>query len=246
MKAGVDAIYLSPHLDDVVLSCGGQIAARCGRGESVLVVTLAAGDAPGELTPLAGELHAAWGLDASCALRRDEDRLAVARLGADVRHEELPDAVYRRHPRTGEPLYPSLTAVFGTVHPDDPAEAAWMKALRALPPAGELVAPLAVGGHVDHQLARRAAAAVFGPAVWHYEDFPYAGKCLAVRRRVWPPWRWRVRRVRLTPPDVDARCVAAACYASQLAMLTGDGPSIEQRIRRQVRRTGGERLWRPR
>lgn len=45
MKAGVDAIHLSPHLDDVVLSCGGQIAARCGRGESVLVVTLAAGDA---------------------------------------------------------------------------------------------------------------------------------------------------------------------------------------------------------
>ena len=38
------AIYLAPHLDDAVLSCGGQIFERTARGENVLVVTVMAGD----------------------------------------------------------------------------------------------------------------------------------------------------------------------------------------------------------
>ena len=244
MSTACHATYLSPHLDDAVLSCGGQIAARARRGESVRIATLAAGDPPGELSPLARELHAAWKLGADAgAARRAEDRRACALLGAESHHEPVPEAMYRRHPSTGAPLYPTLPALFGPPHPAESAAEAWIAALRRLPPAECVVAPLGVGGHVDHQLVRRAAEAVFGAALLYYEEYPYAGKCWAVRKMVWPPWRWRARAVPLAPEDFRARCEAVAAYASQTDMLFAGAGNLERRLARYVRRAGGERLW---
>lgn len=243
MMTSYDAIYLAPHLDDAVLSCGGQIAARTRAGDAVLVVTLAAGDPDSELTPLARNLHAAWKLEDDFAARREEDRRACALIGADWRHGDTPDGIYRRHPETGEPLYDSLERVFGPAHPEDPAARAWEELLNSLPQAGELFAPLAVRGHVDHRLARRAAESVFGDALWYYEDFPYAMKFGAVRKTVWPPWRWRSRTIRLSSEDLSARCEASAAYGSQIDMLDGGAGRFDRKIRRYARRVGGERLW---
>ena len=36
-------VYLSPHLDDIALSCAGRIAAQVAAGELVLVVTVFSG-----------------------------------------------------------------------------------------------------------------------------------------------------------------------------------------------------------
>ena len=240
------AIYLSPHLDDAVLSCGGQLAARVRRGERVLVATLAAGDPVRPLPPLARALHAEWKLDDSCEARREEDRRACGRLGAEVFHVVLPDAMYRRHPATGEPLYPDLGAVFGRPHPEDSARAEWTEAIRCLPAAEEVVAPLGAGGHVDHRLVRLAAEAVHGAALLYYEDYPYAAKWRAVRREAWPPWRWRAQRIALSPEDVADRLAATAAYESQTAMLFGGAGNLDAHVRRTVRRVGGERIWRRR
>ena len=46
-----------------------------------------------------------------------------------------------------------------------------------------LVATLGAGGHVDHRLVRLAAEAVHGAGLLYYEDYPYAAKWRAVRRR---------------------------------------------------------------
>jgi LmbE family N-acetylglucosaminyl deacetylase len=244
MPPAFHALYLSPHLDDAVLSCGGQIAARARRGESVGIVTLTAGDPPaGELPPLACELHAAWNLNRSCEPRRAEDRQACARLGAQCIHLEEPEAMYRRSSGAGTPFYPTLEAVFGPVHPEDGAGRTWTDALRHLPPAAQVIAPLGVGGHVDHALVRRAAEAVFGAALAYYEEYPYAGKWLAVRKVAWPPWRWRARSLVLAPEDIRARCEAVAAYASQTEMLFAGAGNLEQKMARYVRRAGGERLW---
>ena len=197
METAYHAIYLSPHLDDAVLSCGGQIAARCRRGERVLVATLAAGDSAAPLTPLARELHAAWKLADSCAPRRAEDRAACAVLGADCLHVPLPEASYRRHPETGEPLYAALDDVFGALPAGECAEEAWVDVLRGLPPAQSVATPLGAGGHVDHRLVRRAAERAFGANLAYYEDYPYAGRLWAVRRLVWPPWRCTSETIRL-------------------------------------------------
>ena len=79
-----DWIYLSPHLDDAVFSCGGRIALQVRAGRRVWVVTVCAGSPGGPLSDYAQVLHTYWGLaetDAPAA-RREEDRAALARLGA--------------------------------------------------------------------------------------------------------------------------------------------------------------------
>jgi LmbE family N-acetylglucosaminyl deacetylase len=64
MQPYFDHIYLSPHLDDVALSCGGQIFLHTTAGQSVLVVTLMAGapDADTAVSEFVQLLHQRWQL----------------------------------------------------------------------------------------------------------------------------------------------------------------------------------------
>ncbi len=57
-------IYIAPHLDDAVLSCGGQIAQHTATGARVLVVTICAGSpkAGAALTPMPSISSAPMGL----------------------------------------------------------------------------------------------------------------------------------------------------------------------------------------
>jgi LmbE family N-acetylglucosaminyl deacetylase len=120
MHTRYDAIYLSPHLDDAALSCGGQIYRLAKEGRHVLIVTLMAGDPPpdGVLSDFARSLHGRWELAESAeAARRREDEAAGQILGAEILHWPIPDCIYRAHPHTGEPLYPTWPAVIDAIHP---------------------------------------------------------------------------------------------------------------------------------
>ena len=55
-------IYISPHLDDAVLSAGGLIHDQAWDGNRVEIWTLVCGFPPeAELTPFAQVLHFQWG-----------------------------------------------------------------------------------------------------------------------------------------------------------------------------------------
>ena len=170
-----DHVYLSPHLDDAVLSCGGLIYRQARAGERVAVVTIFAGDPPrgAALSNFARELHARWQAANPAAARREEDVQALTALhpGVVAHHLPLPECLYRRDPATGSALYASEEALFGEVHPDDPALLALQTPL-AIPPGACLYAPLGVGHHVDHQIVRRAVAA-WGVEAHYYEEYPY-------------------------------------------------------------------------
>lgn len=247
MTDTVDALYLSPHLDDAVLSCGGQLHDLARSGGRVLVVTVMAGDAPAELSPLAAELHRTWSLDSSDVMdaRRREDAEACAALGVDFRHLDFTDALYRRDPQSGAPLYPSLGSLFRRRRPEDDAlvdEVAGR--LAALPEAERVVAPLGAGRHVDHLLVRSAAERVFGTGGLElYEDYPYARNPWVVLKTVGWPWRWRARVYPLADVSIAAKCRAIACYGSQLATAFADLDDMERQVRSFARRVGGERLW---
>jgi LmbE family N-acetylglucosaminyl deacetylase len=78
------SIFLSPHPDDAVLSCGGWIDQLAQDGERPLVLTVFGGDRPAAvpLSAFARSLHERWQLgDDAPARRRDEDRAACDRLG---------------------------------------------------------------------------------------------------------------------------------------------------------------------
>jgi len=168
-------IYLSPHFDDAVLSCGGLIFEQTRQGLQAEIWTIFAGDAPaGPLSPLALRCQADWGIPdvhELVAARREEDQAAADIVGAEIAYFSLPDCIYRRT-ATGEPLYPE--EVFVPFHPFDQGLDADIAAVLAseLEPEDTLVSPLAIGEHVDHRLARLAAERLDRP-LRYYADIPY-------------------------------------------------------------------------
>ncbi|MCA9958600.1 MAG: PIG-L family deacetylase [Anaerolineales bacterium] len=242
-----DAIYLAPHLDDVALSCGAQIYDRTAAGESVLIVTLMAGDPPlVSLSPFAQALHTRWKLNADAvAARREEDANACAVLGADYLHWNLLDCIYRQHPETGAYLYTSDADIFGDVHPGEQQLVHALAArLAELPSHRVMVAPLAIGNHVDHQLTRRAAAHCFGAALSYYEDYPYV-RWEDVTARAIPATdtHWQVQVIPVSAEGVAARIAAIAAFVSQVSTFFNGRIDLETQIHAQINKSGGERIW---
>jgi LmbE family N-acetylglucosaminyl deacetylase len=171
-------IFISPHYDDIALSCGGTAALTSGAGKDSIVV-LVFGDHPDPdvpLTPFARHLHEQWGLDADqvIASRRAEEDLAAQRLGLRTRFLPFKDAIYR-----GE-RYLSDNDLFGEPARDEgrlPHEIASAVEFESGKDAeARIYAPLGIGNHVDHQLCYRAGVELArkGREVFFYEDLPYA------------------------------------------------------------------------
>lgn len=248
LRGSYDAVYLSPHLDDVVLSCGGRIHDLRAAGKSVLVVTVGCGEPPGEPPPLAAKLHRAWGMEGApsatvVAHRRAEDLAACAVLGADALHWDLPEAVYRLHPATGEPFYRTLADLFAPLSPADrPSVLRVAERLADLPAHRELHVPLAVGGHVDHYVTRRAAEQRFGSNLVYYEELPYGRRRRDVRRLT-RTVGWRGEAVPVSAEGLKAKVRAVGEYRSQIRALFGGPRRMRWQVRRDMRRLGGERVW---
>jgi len=245
-------VYLSPHLDDAVLSCGGRIGEQARAGEQVLVVTVFAElPAPGTpLSPFAQELHTRWGYPADAALRRQrEDQAALATLGADPLHWPYADCVYRQTP-DGHFPYASEEALWGAVHPTEErlvAELAARLATLPLVPGSAVYAPLGAGHHVDHQIVRRAAEAC-GASVVYYEDFPYAEDPHAVCAQLVGA-QWRTELVPLSEEALKAKIAAIACYRSQISTFWTSLTEMSEAVRAFAEAVGdgrpAERYWVP-
>lgn len=243
-----DAIYLSPHLDDVTLSCGGQVFQATSTGQRVLIVTITAGDPPAAVSGYAQSLHDRWALVTDAvAARRAEDEVANAILGADTLHWSLPDCIYRYHPVTGAPFYVSDPDIFGAVNPAElPMVATLSEQIAALPTHRQLYVPLTLGHHVDHQLTRLAAEAAFAKtALCYYEDYPYAQKpgALATVIAASDP-AWQATTVLLTEAAIQAKIAAIAAFKSQFSTFFQDMADLERQIRTFTASVGGERHWR--
>lgn len=250
------SIFLSPHLDDAVLSCGGRIFQERQGGQSVLVFTVMAGDAPPASldAPFVAALHARWELDAvpnAVAVRRAEERAALTVLGVDGAHGPWPDCIYRRHPATGAFLYHSESALFGPILPVE-AELASRVAQRLadlpLADGGRVYVPLTAGGHVDHRIVRQAAEAWGAPQgeLVYYEDYPYAEQRAQVEMLTERGWRSEL--FPLTETSLQAKIIAVLCYRSQISTFFKDQDETRRRLSAfaQVGGNAGwsERYWR--
>lgn len=245
---GYDCLYLSPHLDDAVLSCAGQISRRTREGKSVLVHTaMAAEFLPDPLQPNAVRFLKLCGLGPGAGrVRRDEDARACAGLGADYLHGDLQEAVCR-YGGAGRELYPTHESLFEAIRPEDEVLVDQLaRIFAALPPATSVLAPLCAGGHVDHVLVRRAAEQVYGGKLAYYEDYPYAGRPGLVNRLTQPRREWSVAAIRLDAGARRAREAAILEYASQWPMLFGSRTGFRWKDRWYLWRRGGERIWRHR
>ncbi|MEJ2861109.1 PIG-L deacetylase family protein [Actinomycetospora flava] len=187
---GEALLFLSAHLDDAVLSCGGLMAAVSGR-HPLLVVTIfsEAGEPPH--TRAARTFLRQCGADDAASLfaqRRAEDRAVLDGLGARTEHLGEVDALFRRRDvparveRIGVPelvhRYPTyrFDIALGRVSAGDrelvEAVTPRVRALADEAGARTVFCPVGVGRHVDHLLTRRIGEAL-GLRVIHYSDFPY-------------------------------------------------------------------------
>lgn len=252
-------VYLSPHLDDAALSCGGAIWKQTQAGQRVLVINVFAGIPDyNRLSEFAQEKHTAWGSpEDAVATRRAEDQAAMTRLGADVVYWDYLDAIYRIDGT--RVLYPDRRGIFGDV---DPADTPLLEQLvtdvdAVLGKAGDATcyAPLAIGHHVDHQIVRDVGLTLVerGRRVRWYEDFPYVwwesvetrdrqsstghGPVMSINLDVLSPAEWRPD---IHIIDVEAKIAAIACYASQIPDLFGSEEAMAEAVRAHARLVGGD------
>jgi LmbE family N-acetylglucosaminyl deacetylase len=242
-------IYLSPHLDDAVLSCGGRVAQQVRTGASVAVVSIFAGVPETPLSSYAKELHARWDQPVGAAgQRQKEDEEALALLGAEAVHWRYGDCVYRTTPE-GSHLYTREESLWGQIHP---SEAGLIQELTdrmgslPLEPEGVLYAPLGVGQHVDHRIVRRAAEGC-GRHLIYYEDFPYAAEPGKVRDAV-SAGQWTSELVYLSQEALEAKIAAVARYRSQISTFWEGEAEMAAAVRVFAKETGrgapAERYWR--
>jgi LmbE family N-acetylglucosaminyl deacetylase len=167
-------IYLSPHLDDAVLSAGGFIHDQTKSGIAVEIWTFMAG-APSdtEYSPFAQLLHKQWGFSSAeetVRSRREEDKTAASMIGATTVHFDFLDCIYRRDEDGGWPYY-EITLPPHKIDLNLPSQIADEISPR-LKPDDVLVCQLAVGSHIDHVLVRMAAE-LLNRSLLYDVDVPY-------------------------------------------------------------------------
>jgi LmbE family N-acetylglucosaminyl deacetylase len=236
-------IYISPHFDDAVLSCGGLIWEQTHTGIPVEIWTICAGDPPaGPLSPFAQAMQDSWGTgtaEQTVALRRIEDQNASRRVGALAVHFPVPDCIYRRS-QTGSLLYPD--GIFGGPNPRDTAVIDEMVHLLSsrLNQSDTLVCPLTIGGHVDH-INVRAAVERLGRPLWYYADIPYLFR--SPEELVRSVEGLSARNFYISPDGLQAWHESIAAHKSQISALFEDDADMRQKIRNYAQQHEGLRLW---
>lgn len=262
-------LFLSPHFDDAVYSCGGTIYQLAQAGETVRVYTVMGAMPPDILpdTPIVQELHERWQSgDSPVTIRRREDEEALHGLNAEAAYNSvIPDCVYRLS-GDNTPLYPDEASIFGDVKRADPAlrhlankipSAAnlWqriefneisgeMRFVQEDVPDVTLYAPLTVGHHVDHLVVRDWALALKDTYPYlklkFYGDFPYIRQADLVQP-VLDAFEITLtpEMVYLTNDAVQAKIRAVAAYQSQLSTFWDSDDAMRADVEGVLRQTGG-------
>ncbi len=247
MQNGPLAIFVSPHFDDIALSCGGTAARLAQMGAHCVCLTVCAAPAHDEaaLTGYAQGLHGLW-REASGrqkeinSVRREEEAAALRLLGLHPVWLDVPDAPYRRS-ADGEAFYTSDTELFGRVAPEErrllvPCIADEIRRV-ALENGGargrvRVFAPLGVGRHVDHQLMFRACLRL-GPryGVLFYEDYPYTAVEGALRQRLEEIGAPAQPRLNNISDLIGLKIASISKYKSQLGVLFGSPEAMPGAVR---------------
>ncbi len=237
LEKGGEALFLSPHLDDAVLSCGSLIHALASTGRVTVVTVFSAASPPPHTLAARNFLHTSNAPDAETlyALRRTEDRQALGLLGARQVHLGLVDALFRRRGNRAlggalGRLMPELVHRYPTYRYDiaqgrvSRGDRSLDAALTVLPkwlggPLPDLVfAPLGVGRHVDHLLTRSLGQRL-SPRPVFYADFPYVLRTEPdagfIREHGLRRWSW--------PHPSPLKEAAITSYRSQVTGLFPDG-----------------------
>lgn len=232
-------IFLSPHLDDAVLSCGALIKSEASKRE-IAVLTLFSECSTAPHTKAARSfLRQCSAQDASSLFdaRKKEDAAVLAGLGVRFQHLGATDALFRKRRETplgksfiGKAL-PELVHRYPTYRFDiavgriSRGDSTLIRNLQAKVSqqidelaAGLVFSPLGVGRHVDHLITRTVGELSAEGGIF-YSDFPYnqsqkPDECF-LRSRNLREWRWS--------EGIHSKHQLVRQYATQADALFPDG-----------------------
>lgn len=231
-------LVLSPHYDDAAYSLGGLLHRWTREGHAVTILTVMAADPP-EIppdSPIVRDVHARWEAGENpVPARRKEDEEAARILGAALRFGSAADCIYRCDAQ-GQALYPDEAALFGAVQANDPAAELLDASLGQMAAPEMLLAPLAAGHHVDHQIVQawawRLATRWPETTLCFYADYPYSRDAVAVQQALAPlAERVTARHFALSEADLEAHIRAAAAYRSQRSTFWEDDAALAAEVR---------------
>lgn len=232
-------LFLSPHLDDAVLSCGALIASEAGKRD-IAVLTFFTECSPTPHTRAARSFLRQCAVQDAGSLfeaRKKEDATVLAGLGVQFRHYGATDALFRRRKETipgssvlGKTLpelvhrYPTYrfdialgrisrgdTGLIEELHDTVGEEIEKLN-------AGLVFCPVGVGKHVDHLITRAVGEESADRTVF-YSDFPYNQNQQPdeafLRNRNLKEWR--------RSDGIEAKHQRVRQYATQADALFPDG-----------------------
>ncbi|MEX5301180.1 PIG-L family deacetylase [Kocuria sabuli] len=232
-------LFLSPHLDDAVLSCGSLMDSFAIRRDITVATVFTEAQPPPHTRAARSFLHQCSGHDAMALFeeRRSEDEAALSGIGARHQHLGVTDALFRQNRKVRTALgplarmlpelvhlYPTyrFDIALGRISRGDRALVAQLRNrvsnLLEQTEAELLFCPVGVGRHVDH-LITRAVGTEFPERVVYYSDFPYNQSASPdesfLRKHRLAAWSWE------TEPARKERHINQ--YGSQAPALFPDG-----------------------
>lgn len=201
IKKQAHVFFISPHLDDAVLSAGGVLSYLAGKTPITLItIFTSAGKKPYTLSAK-GFLRDCGYVDANQLfnIRKKEDETIAKKLNIVIKHLDYIDGSFRTYdypvvqqigkfvPEINH-LYPLGRKVFDILHPID------KKLIKKL--AKELVeitrteknkvvfSPIGSVKHMDHTITTKASQIAFPDAIY-WADYPYITKPHATNKTIY-------------------------------------------------------------
>lgn len=185
-------VFISPHLDDAMLSAGGLIKYLSGKTK-VIVINVFTESSDTQQTLSAWKFVKDMGYEKPSILfaeRRKEDKEAFASMGVEPINLGFPDALWRKKQGGLSSILGKILPEFGHVYPtyrrhmtkgiiaqaDHKTIAAVTEKIKEVLSAEKnpiIFAPLGIGNHVDHSLVRETCKAMFDHNLVYWSDFPY-------------------------------------------------------------------------
>jgi hypothetical protein len=228
-------IFISPHLDDAILSCGQLIIDLCKLKKKITIITVFTKASANTSTPQAMEFLKLCGHNSAIELfneRAGEDMKISRYLKIKSIHLNQVDAAWRED-QNKKPIYKNrLIQMSGNVSPKDKKLVARveskLKTIISKHKKALILGPCGIGGHIDHVIVSKILAKLPYPKLF-WEDFPYNTK--GIKRLLFFIFNTKFHRLFSVNNKSSEKERLIKDYKSQIPCLfpSGDIPDISER-----------------
>ncbi len=171
-------IFLSPHMDDAVLSAGNYMLQLLKNRKEIMTIAVftSFGSRPISLNAQIYLIKSGFfSLHSFAKKRKEEDINAMRFLHTPYTHLDYIDGAFRKTTK-GTHIYPTFRKLFSGIitHEDEKHMQTWRRKIMSFCKKTDIIyAPLGIGNHADHIIVNRIAQTLPNK-IYFWLDQPYA------------------------------------------------------------------------